>query len=81
MQFIYDFFNSIGNVVETIGGFFADIVVNFIQFFKYIGFAAGLSYNLVASLPTWLGGFGLATVLISVIYLIIGRDTGGNKSD
>lgn len=61
--------------------FVTGLIDNFIQFFEYIGTAAKLAYNLVGSLPTWLSAFGLATVLISVIFMVLGRQTGGKKSE
>lgn len=73
MQAILDVFNS---VLGVLGDFFTSLF----QFVKYIGTGATLAYNLVASLPTWLQAFGSATILISVLYLILGRETGGNKN-
>lgn len=73
MQAILDVFNSVLGV-------FGDFFTSLFQFVKYIGSGATLAYNLVASLPTWLQAFGSATILISVLYLILGRETGGNKN-
>lgn len=73
MQAILDAFNSFFGII---GDFFTSLF----QFVKYIGVGAGLAYNLVASLPTWLQAFGSATILISILYLILGRQTGGNKN-
>lgn len=68
-------------MISGVWNFFGGLIQNFIQFFEYIGTAAKLAYNLVNSLPTWLSAFGLATVLISVIFMILGRSTGGQKSE
>ena len=46
---------------------------------EYIGLASTTAYNLVASLPTWLQAFATATILVSILYLILGRETGGNS--
>lgn len=81
MQFIIDFIDSISSMISGLWDFFGGLIQNFIQFFEYIGTAAKLAYNLVNSLPTWLSAFGLATVLISVIFMILGRSTGGQKSE
>lgn len=81
MQFIIDFIDSISSMISGVWDFFGGLIQNFIQFFEYIGTAAKLAYNLVNSLPTWLSAFGLATVLISVIFMILGRSTGGQKSE
>ena len=68
-------------MISGLWDFFGGLIQNFIQFFEYIGTAAKLAYNLVNSLPAWLSAFGLATVLISVIFMILGRSTGGQKSE
>lgn len=61
--------------------FLQSLIDNFIQLFEYIGVAAGLCYNMIASLPTWLSSFALATILISIIFMILGRESGGSKND
>lgn len=66
---------------ETVFDFFKQLIANLMMLFEYIGLASTTAYNLVASLPTWLQAFGTATILISVLYLILGRSTGGDKSD
>ena len=81
MDFLIDFVDSISSMLGAVWDFFSGLIENFIQFFEYLGTAAALAYNLVASLPTWLSAFGLATVLISVIFIVLGRQTGGQKSD
>lgn len=65
----------------TVFDFFKQLISNLMMLFEYIGLAATTAYNLVASLPTWLQAFGTATILISILYLILGRSTGGDKSD
>lgn len=81
MEFITQFIDSISSMLSAVWDFFSGLIDNFIQLFEYIGVAAKLAYNLVGSLPSWLSAFGLATVLISVIFIILGRQTGGQKSE
>lgn len=81
MESILQFLESIGSAVDTGLNFFKQLINNLHMLVEYIGLAASTSYNLVASLPTWLQVFGTATVLICVLYLILGRQTGGGKSD
>lgn len=81
MQFIIDFIDSISSMISGVWDFFGGLIQNFIQFFQYLGTAAKLAYNLVGSLPMWLSAFGLATILISVVFMVLGRSTGGSKSD
>lgn len=66
---------------ETVFDFFKQLVSNLSTLMQYISLASTTAYNLVASLPSWLQAFGTATILISVLYLILGRSTGGDKSD
>lgn len=81
MEFINNFIDGLTGIIEAVYGFFSGFIDNFIMLFKYIGIASTTAYNLVASLPTWLQAFGTVTVLISVIFMILGRETGGAKSD
>lgn len=81
MDFLIDFVDSISSIFGAVWNFFTGLIDNFVQFFEYIGVAVKLCYNLVASLPTWLSAFALPTVLICTIFIILGRQTGGAKSD
>lgn len=81
MEFITSFIDGFVGIVESVYGFFTGFIGNMIMLFEYIGIASTTAYNLVASLPTWLQAFGTVTVLISVIFMILGRETGGDKSD
>lgn len=81
MQFIVDFIDSISSMLQGVWDFFQGMISDAISFGKYLSVAAKLAYNLVASLPPWLSAFGAATVLISVLFLVLGRSTGGQKND
>lgn len=81
MESILQFIESISSTIDSVMNFFKQLVNNLVMLGQYIGLAASTSYNLVASLPTWLQAFGTATILISILYLIVGRSTGGDKSD
>lgn len=81
MQAVVDALSAIFEMFETGFNFFKQLIVNLIMLFEYIGLASSTAYNLVVSLPVWLQAFGTATILISILYLILGRSTGGDKSD
>ena len=81
MEFLTKFIDGLTGIIEAVWGFFTGLIDNFIMLFEYIGIASTTAYNLVASLPTWLQAFGTVTVLVSVIFMILGRETGGDKSD
>lgn len=61
-------FDFIGNTFETLG-----------MAFKYIYTIVRLATDLIGTFPTWLQAFGLISVTICAIYMVIGREAG--KSD
>lgn len=81
MQFIQDFINSFSEKITAVFDFFENLIDNTVLLFEYIGVAANNAYSLVDSLPDWLQAFGLITVLVSVLFTILGRSTGGAKND
>lgn len=81
MQFITDFINSITDKIGAVFDFFESLIRNLLLMFDYIGLAATNAYALVDSLPDWLKAFGLVTVLVSILFTILGRSTGGAKND
>ena len=81
MEFLTDFIDGLTGIIESVWQFFTGFIDNIVMLFEYIGIASSTAYNLVASLPTWLQAFGTVTVLVSVIFMILGRETGGDKSD
>lgn len=81
MQFITDFIDWIKNLIDTVVDFFTGFIENLVLLFKYIGIAANMAYDLIAGLPDWLQIFGTVTIVVSVIFMILGRETGGDKSD
>lgn len=81
MTFITDFIDWIKNLIDTVVDFFTGFIENLVLLFKYIGIAANMAYDLIAGLPDWLQVFGTVTIVVSVIFMILGRETGGDKSD
>lgn len=81
MQFLTDFIDWIKNLIDTVVDFFTGFIENLVLLFKYIGIAANMAYDLIAGLPDWLQVFGTVTIVVSVIFMILGRETGGDKSD
>lgn len=81
MEFITQFIDSISSMLSAVWDFFSGLIDNFVQFFSYLEVAAKLAYNIVASLPPWLSAFALPTLLISIVFIILGRQTGGSKND
>ena len=81
MEFITNALESIMSVIDTVFGFFESLIANIMMLFEYIALASTTAYNFIATLPTWLQAFGTATILISVLYMILGRESGGRKSE
>ena len=81
MQFIQDFINSFTEKIGAFFDFFEQLIGNLLLMFDYISLAATNAYALVDSLPDWLKAFGLVTVLVSILFTILGRSTGGAKND
>ena len=79
MQYIIDFIGSLSDMLKSIWDFFLSTLDNLMMLFDYLGIVAQLCYDLIDSLPSWLKSFGLLTVLVSVLYMILGRPTGGSK--
>lgn len=81
MQFITDFIDWIKNLIDTVVEFFTGFIENLVLLFKYIGIASKMAYELIAGLPDWLQVFGTVTIVVSVIFMILGRQTGGSKAE
>lgn len=81
MQFITDFIDWIKNLIDSVVDFFTGFIENLVLLFKYIGIASKMAYELIAGLPDWLQVFGTVTVVVSVIFMILGRQTGGSKAE
>lgn len=81
MEFITNFIDWIKNLIDGVVDFFTGFIENLVLLFKYIGIAANMAYELIAGLPDWLQVFGTVTIVVSVIFMILGRETGGDKSD
>lgn len=79
MQFFLDFIDWITNFFTSIWDFFTGFLDKMLIFFDYIGYAATLCYEFVASFPVWLQAFGILTIVISILFMVLGRDTGGKK--
>lgn len=79
MQAIIDAFNWIIDTIKTLMEFVTSFFSNLGMLAKYIGLVATMCYDLVATLPPWLQAFGTLTILVCVLYMILGRQTGGQK--
>lgn len=77
MQFIQEFIDGFVGIIESVYGFFSSFVNNFILFFEYLGISMSTAKNIVTTLPDFLQVFGTVCLTICVLYMILGRETGG----
>ncbi len=76
---IIDSLNWLIDVIASVFDWFSDFLENTMKLFGYLGQAVELTGSLIAALPTWLQAFGTITITVSVIYIILGRSSGGKK--
>ena len=81
MNFLMDFIDFFVSTISSIWNFFMSLIDNLLLFFKYLGAVLVLAFNLIGQMPTWLQVFGTITITVSVLYLILGRSTGGQKNE
>lgn len=79
MSAILDWFDWVSDVIESVFGWFTDFLENTMILFKYLGQITDLTGSLITVLPPWLQIFGTITITVSVVYIILGRSSGGRK--
>ena len=70
---------QIVDTIASIWGFFTGLIENFILFFKYLVAVLIVCTDLITKIPSWLQMFAIITLTVSILYLILGRSTGGQK--
>lgn len=79
MQYIINFIDWITNTITSLWDLLVGLIENLILLVEYIGIAAELAFNIIGTLPDWLQAFGFITITVSILYMILGRNTGGTK--
>lgn len=79
MDAVLDWFDWVSDVIESVFDWFTDFLENLMNLFDYLGQAVELTGSLIAAFPPWLQIFGTITITVSVIYIILGRSSGGKK--
>ena len=79
MDAILDWFDWFSEVITSVFDWFSDFLENLLNLFKYLGQAVELTGGIISTLPDWLQVFGTITITVSVIFIILGRSTGGKK--
>lgn len=76
MQNIYNGILSIVNGIELAIQFLVNLVKSLFQLMELLGQTIVNTTTLIATLPSWLIAIATATLGVSVLYIIIGRETG-----
>ena len=80
MKAILDVLDFIVSTIKTLWDFFIGLIRNSGTMIKYLGIALRICNSAIASMPTWIQAFGTLTITICILFVILGRDTGGKKS-
>lgn len=78
LQMIQSFFESIGEFFSKIWDFLVMIWEEITQFFKILAPALKFFQGLLSSLPPVFLAFGLAMLVVLILYVILGRTAGGD---
>lgn len=76
MQDLYNGILSIVNGIELGIQFLINLVKSLFSLMQLLGTTIVNTTTLIATLPSWLIAIATATLGVSVLYIIIGRDTG-----
>lgn len=79
MQYIIDFVDFIYNTIMSLWDMLVSFIQNLVLLLEYLGVVASICYSAIATMPSWLQAFGTVTIIVSVLYMILGRSSGGTK--
>ena len=74
---IANFFSWIIDTVSTVFEFFGSVVTGLFNIIKSIPSVITMLTGSIGYLPSTIAAFATITLTISIVYLIVGRDTGG----
>ncbi len=74
-----NFFTWIVDTVSSLVEFLWTLIKGLIQLISLIPTAVNLLTNSIGVLPSILVAFATATITISVIFILVGRESGGQK--
>lgn len=79
IQTASNFFSSIWDVLSTVLSFFKSIIDGITNILKMAPQVINLTTSGFGYLPSTLATFAVLTLTITIIYLIVGRNTGGSE--
>lgn len=74
---IINFFEWIVDTVTTLFNFFGSVVSGLFNIIKSLPMVVSMLTGVIGYLPSTIAAFATITITISIVYLIVGRDTGG----
>ena len=77
LDFLQNAFSWIIETASTVFSFFEGVVSGLFNIIKSIPMVITMFTSSIGYLPSTIAAFAAITVTISVVYLIVGRDTGG----
>lgn len=83
MQGIFDGIQNLTTALQSIINgisigisFLVGLVTDIFELVKLLATTIINTTTIITTLPSWLSAFGIASVGIAVLYMILGRDTG-----
>lgn len=77
MDALIGFFEFIVNAITSIWDLVTGIISNLLMLFEYLGVVTQICYSSIASMPSWLRSFCTITIIVLVLYIVLGRNAGG----
>lgn len=77
LETLQNFFDKVSDFFDSVFDFVSSLVSGLINIFKTLPLVSKFASSAVSSLPEFLLAFASITVVISIVYLIVGRSTGG----
>lgn len=77
MKWLINFFKWFKDLIITVYEFFVNSVDNIKKMAELVADAVTDAYSFVDQLPWYLKSFATITIVVSVVYMFIGRDSGG----
>lgn len=77
LETITNFFTSISDFLTSLIDFLINQITGLLQVFRTIPSVISMFSRAIAFIPPSIAVFATLTITISVVYLVVGRDTGG----
>lgn len=76
---MFKFFSWLADTIASLVNFLASLIKGLIQLISLIPSAVNMLTKSIGILPSLLIGFATLTITISVIFILVGREPGGEK--